>query len=228
MARKWNPTPRDYEKAFEVFATEGTRDIDIMRTLQIGRTLWQKWKKAFHKYFERRFREEKKKRRTYNPKGGRPKGSRKLTFGLRRRIINLLENDMTIEQTAKICHISKVSIYNWKEQVPAFAEEVEFAKEFSNIRIKNALKRRALGMRTNDYETTKVVDRNGRVLLTKTKKKSKGHLPSVHAAEMVLVNQAQWAKSDKQAKTHNKGAILEALEKMTDISEEEMEEFDNE
>ncbi|OGU55468.1 MAG: hypothetical protein A2V66_11875 [Ignavibacteria bacterium RBG_13_36_8] len=222
---KWVPNKKDFKTAYNIYVRDGKTQDDIYDALGISEITYRKWKYRFKQEFKKfdfvnhemsRKRKEELKEKKHQQKK-ELLTPRLLTLSLRKRIIEMLENDLSIEQIADICRISVFSIYHWRKHIPGFRQEIEYAKSFANIKVKKALKKRAIGMQIIDKVETKIYNKNGRLITRIEKFRNRELPPSVGAQTFYLINREGWKKDSDTDISNNKGAILDIIDKMSEL-----------
>jgi len=231
MGRKqWAPSKDDYEKAYITSCSPGATDVDICKALGIRLGVYRKWKSDFIVYFKQRENQNKRKKNRqydYRTGSGRPKGSRKLTPGMRAKILTLAEHEIPAWQIAKMCGVCRATIFNWKKAIPKFKDEMDLAAKVASLHVKQSLVKRANGMYLNDEQTVDLYDRNDNLISRQKTKRRKQIPPSVQAQQFFLINKDNWSKDSERTKVNNQGTILDALSKMTGkVDEGENEQFE--
>lgn len=224
--KRYTPTKQHLLKAYKLYK-RNFRIKDIIIKLGISKNRWTKHKEIFFQFF--RQEDERIELEELRNRGrGRPKGQRKLTLEKRRKILDCLENDMTIELSARIVGVHRDTIYAWCKEYPEFKRQMDIAKDKGIQNVKKMLGKSAKGGYVIEVTTKEYLDKNDNVISKEVQKKKKHVKANVTAQQFILVNRAGWVHDSEGKKTNNKGEILDALEKMNDITDEEMEEFDNE
>ena len=228
-ANIWVPEEKDYRKAYEMRAIAGNTLDDVYEELGISRCTFYKWKKEFDVKFrlfdklkssfvkKKQAKRKREENRTYTAPG-----ARKLTPELRKRILLLIEHDQTVEEAAEICRISKASIYNWQNSVIGFRMEMKYARSIANMHVKKALKQRAVGMHVVDTVVTRVYDRHGNIVSRINKVRNRELPGDVTAQQFYLINREGWKRDSDFTGKDNKGEILEAIDNMTKLTEEDI------
>ena len=72
-----------------------------------------------------------------------------------------------------------------------------------------------------------VVDRKGKVLTRTRTKRKRQILPNVEAGKFWLINRQNWSRDSERTRADNKGAILEALDRLIDEDDGKGTEGDN-
>lgn len=230
--KKYIPSEKDFRTYYELSRRHDTTYGDIAMALGIGRATLFKWKKDFDKRarkLSKEYREparEVKKREFLRRQPGGPVGSRILTPSMRDKILTVAATGLTDTEIADICHVNKFTVYSWRRKDPRFDREYRNAKKITDYKVVDALRRRAQGYKVKDTIETTVYDRNN-VVVSKTKvDRFKELPPNVQAATLWLVNRMNWSKDSEKTRADNKGAILEALEEMSQLSQEDIANFD--
>lgn len=229
----WVPDEKDYRKAYELRAIAGNTMEDVYDGLGISRSTYHKWKKEFmekFRYFDKLKsshvkKNQAKRKREEDKRNEYIIGSRKLTPDLRKRILSLIEYDHTVEETAEICRISKASIYNWQNNIPAFRMEIKYARSIANMNVKKALKQRAVGMHVVDTVVTKVYDATGRLLSQINKVRNRELPGNVTAQQFYLINRDGWKKDSEVADDKDQGEILKAIDGMTKLQDRDIDDI---
>ncbi|MDK2899610.1 MAG: hypothetical protein PWQ45_112 [Thermosipho sp. (in: thermotogales)] len=106
-------------------------------------------------------------------------------------------NGLTDEDIAHNIGIGRTTLYEWKKKFPNFANALKTGKEVADIRVENALYKRALGY---DIEETKtVIEKNGNSKDKTRVERLKKHIaPDTTAQIFWLKNRKPATWRDKQ------------------------------
>lgn len=121
---------------------------------------------------------------------------------------------LTDEQIAAKIGINRTTLYDWKRAHPDIANALKVNKEIVDVKVENALLKRALGFRYK--EITREVDELGR---KKVKEVEREVLPDVAAAFIWLKNRRPDLWRDKprfDADAETLGKLDELLHEFTD------------
>lgn len=223
--KAWRPTKKIKDRAYKLYK-KGITQKAIRERLGISLAKWDSNKQIFFEYFasvDLSIAKQKSRERGR----GRPKGSVKLTEERRRQFLHCLTNDMTREQAAKIIGVNDKTVYNWYQEFPEFKRQAEIARDKGILDIKGAQHKSAKGMYVTEIVTKEIVNpKTGRVIEKEVQKKRRFIPANTNAQQFILINRARWSHDPTSAGTTNQGDILKALDKETDISDEEMEGFE--
>lgn len=125
---------------------------------------------------------------------------------------------MTEQEIADVCEISMSTLQRYKKQNPEIRKVIKTGARVATLEVIDSLQKKAVGFKLKE---TKVAQHEG--VFTDTIEITKHFAPSEKAAELFLVNKADWKSSnhgnaDKQEEqkksVDTKGKILEWIEEM--------------
>jgi len=225
MQKSYKPSSADLKKAYNLYK-KGYTNKDIAKELGISYSTYQKYKKIFAKHFKQSENEEAVKMSGTVSQGGTNKGKRKLTIKMRENVLDCLSHDLSVDVAARIVGVAKSTIYEWCKEYPSFKRLMDSAREKSVLSIKKYLFKAAKGGYVTELRVKELYNKMGELIGTEHNTHRKYISPSVAAQQFILVNKEKWSHDSQGGGSNQKGKILEALEKMSEISEEEMEKFD--
>ena len=146
--------------------------------------------------------------------------------------IGYISRGMPMDKAAKIMNIPMPTLMHIWFEDKSFKTRVDYAVEMATFEVVDALRTRAIGYELEDVVVTETkvenaVSKDGSIRppMTTTSKTSRvNHVPaSVEAAKFYLINRSNGDFSSDGARNNegDKGKILEALDKLTEITEED-------
>lgn len=215
----WTPSFRDKMRAWELY-TKGCTDQEISRDLGISYNQFKKFVLEFKRFFE-----QMKRRRPQDlpraPRRDSPTEGNPLLTAQAIRLYALA--GFNKQKIADLIGVSHQAIANYFTRHPELEKIFLSFGELADAKVIYSLLQRAQGMR---IKKTKFATFEGAI--TDSRDYFEELPPSVEAAMHWLVNRKRWKKSDAAVLTSNKGEILEALENMTQLTDEEMDRLDRE
>jgi hypothetical protein len=155
-----------------------------------------------------------------------------LTEVLRETFLDLIRNGIPVDKAARSMNVPLITVLEIWFQDPIFKAEVDFAVEMANVEITKALYKKAKGYRSYKKSTTKTkttgrISENGSILpdseTISTTESEEDVSGNVEAQKFWLINKSpeSWNLDGSAMKSNNKGAILSAIDKMTEMTEED-------
>lgn len=222
--RAYTPTKQHLSKAYKLYKRKMLYK-EIIKKIGISQPMWTKHKETFYQYF--RQQNERADLEGIRGRGkGRPRGQRKFTLDKRTQFLDCLKNDLTIETAARIVGIHRDTIYEWCKEYPDYKLQMDTVRDRGIKDVKNMLKGSAKGGFVMEVVTKEYLDKAGNLISKEVQRRKKHIKASVPAQQFILINRAGWTHDSDGKGTDRKGEILEKLDDMTDITDEEMEEFD--
>ena len=142
--------------------------------------------------------------------------------------LELIENEITIDKACKMVGICRTTIYAYAKESLRFKKDMDFAKERNAVSIKKMMFNSAKGGRATEKIVKNSYDKEGNLLFSDETIKHIYIKPNVSAQEFLLINKANWSRDSDKGVNDRKSSILEELDKLVEISDEQMEVFDNE
>lgn len=216
--KTWKPSFSQKMKAWDLYR-KGCSDKDIARAIGVS---WNQ----FNQYaveFARFFTNMKRRRPKDIPKLNRQTVSENNPLLTPQAIKLWAMSGMSKFQISKIVGVSTQTIYNFFNRHPDLQQIFDSFGEIANARVVGALFQRATGMK---IKKLKFASHEGK--FTDEVQYNEYLPPNVEAAMHWLVNRMKWKKTDGGQLTSNKGAIMEALEQLTQLDDEEIERLDKE
>lgn len=213
----WVPTFADKMKAWNLYC-KGFTDSEIARHLGVQINHFAKFNLEFRRFFETM----KKRRPEDLPKP--PQATKGYCDGHPFLSPNSLRMfamaGITRAKLAELVGVTPPSITNFFTRNPDLEKIFATFSEIADAKVIYSLFKRANGMKMK-----KVKHATYEGAITDEKEYEEELPPSVEAAMHWLVNRKRWRRSDGSVLSSNKGTILEALEEMTRIDDEQMEEL---
>jgi len=160
-----------------------------------------------------------------------------LTQGLRENFLDLIRSGIPVDKAARAMNVPLTTVLEIWFHDPIFKTEVDFAVEMANVEITQALFKKAKGFTSHRKSTTKTkttgrVSDTGTPLpdyeSTSTTESEEEISGNVEAQKFWLINKSPegWNLDGSALKSNNKGAILSAIDKMTEMTEEDQKFFE--
>jgi hypothetical protein len=225
-----------YEKYYQLWK-EGLLDSEIFEQLGLSKNKYKELQPYFFNYVREKMKLE-------NIKGV---FKLKKTAKLEEKFLNLIQSGLPYDKAAKIMNIPLATLMNEWFMDPYFKAQVDYAVEITNSKVIAALYKRAVGetricrSRTTSRTRPKVkkagdsenfedytpLDDDGMLTMVTDTEREEYLPPSVEAQKFWLVNQdpERWSLTGDIKKVGNKGKILEAIDHMTEYSDEDKEEL---
>ena len=155
-----------------------------------------------------------------------------LTEGLRSNFLDFIRTGIPVDKAARAMNVPLTTVLEVWFQDPVFKAEVDFAVDMANVEITQSLFKRAKGFKAYRKSTTKTtakgrVSETGTPLpdyeSTATTESEEDIAGNVEAQKFWLINKSPegWNLDGSAMKSNNKGAILSAIDKMTEMTEED-------
>jgi len=221
---KYIPTYTDKIKAYKVYKKGFKSQAHYAQAVGISPKCFAGVKDEFYSFFERKEKAEEKIRLKRPP--GRPKGVKILDN------IPLVNEDSlrmlgicgySVRKAATLIGVAHNTLRDYLKEHPILSDAFFNGAELADAEVMIALKQRACGMQ---QRKVKFASFEGEI--TDQREYYEDLAPDTAAASMWLINRKRWTRDSEGVKADNKGKILEALDKMSELSEEDMDKFDKE
>jgi len=223
LPRKYKPSHSDKIRAYRLYKKEGTQKeiaIHLGISLVALKGAWD----SFEEFFERK--EASLKVKLSRIPVGRPKGDRILDgFPLvNAETLHMLAIcGYTIPTAAKTIGVAHNTLRTYLAEHPDLQQAFQSGAAIADSEVMMALKARACGM---SLKRVKFATFEGAI--TDSQDYLEDLPPDTSAAAMWLINRKRWTRDSEGAKADNKGRILEALDKLTETPESELDQMDSE
>lgn len=219
------PCQEHLDHYYELFK-QGYTDEEIFKSFKekygMSKSLFKKWYYIFFHYTKNAVKVEAQDGIVPIP----------LTAALEDKFVDLVSQGVPWDKVARLMNIPLATITEFWFQYPLFKARVDYAVEMANIEVIKALHKRATGYSTilKTKTTSRTQKENGEILtnITETEREEQV-VPSVEAEKFWLINRMpeKWSTDGSSQKEGNKGKILEALEKMSELTAEDKKELEH-
>jgi hypothetical protein len=205
----------------------GLRSSEIQTRLDMTDYLFQKYQPYFFNHIRNEMKAEARE----------GEFSIELTEELANEFLDYIRAGIPYDKVAKAMNIPLPTVMNVWFKDDVFKAEVDYALEMANVKVIKALHKRACGYTFTAKSKTTTSTKNKRnketgdledIEVTSVTEREEHVLPEVNAIKFWLINRSneQWALDGSTSKSNNKGAILSAIDDMTELNDEDKAELD--
>lgn len=198
-------------------------------TLRMTRKKLLDWTPTFLTYCRERVKKETRDRLAQ----GKKADLLKLTEDRERQFLDYVSAGLSFADAAEMMNIPLITVMDfWFKDNPIFHAQARSAARFQNVKVTQALYKRAVGFTYKERSTTSGVNTGklGPMEIDTTTEVMKTVPGAISAQKFWLINREPdlWTLDGTNPAKNNKGKILEAIDMMAEIDEVDLEAMDNE